>query len=349
MEATYSSDYIFTVQGDYTDLFNKGRRLKINCGGSYKRGTIASSSYSSGTTLTTVTLESYSDALTSATPLYVAFASSKPGSYESGESDIEGSTPAVWKEGQTIKSMRQGEQSVEHSSDTASDGFEDAVLRTRGTLNNQSDVVVDDVVYVRKEQAHVNSNVVDVIKETTTIKAVSGDHALPVKTVITDNGSTGTVTLEEKRGDGVISHPNQSMAKVSTTAGTAVADSTEVKVPYSTSAYDKQSEFDTATNYRFQPKSDTSGIYHVDAQVTFSTVTATGTFQIRVKKTGSVVGQVKVMKESTTSGDITCRISLDIDLLDTDYIEVYVYQDSGSSFNLTTDATENFITIHKVA
>lgn len=66
ISATYISSTSFSVSGNLTDSFVVGRKIKADCGSDgFKYGIITSSSYSSGTNLTTVVLRSDSDSLTS--------------------------------------------------------------------------------------------------------------------------------------------------------------------------------------------------------------------------------------------------------------------------------------------
>lgn len=58
ISATYVSPTSFTTSGDMTDILTAGRKVRANCGADgYKTGAVVSASYSSGTGLSTVTLE----------------------------------------------------------------------------------------------------------------------------------------------------------------------------------------------------------------------------------------------------------------------------------------------------
>ena len=113
-------------------------------------------------------------------------------------------------------------------------------------------------------------------------------------------------------------------------AGTAIADSTWTKIAYNTKLFDTASCYSTST-YRFTPT--IAGYYQINAIVrNGSAITATN-FTLRIYKNGSYSTQGGW--QSLVSGLGAPAVSTVLYLNGSDYIEIYAYQNSGSSS--TTD------------
>lgn len=70
---TRTGNYTFTVTGNQTATYRKGTKVRYKDGGSYEYGVIASSSYSSSTTITLITNSDYAMAATTITDTYISF------------------------------------------------------------------------------------------------------------------------------------------------------------------------------------------------------------------------------------------------------------------------------------
>lgn len=77
---TRTGDHTFTVSGDLTGTYTKGRKVRYKDGGSYEYGVIASSSYSApNTTVTLITNSSYAMAAATITDRYLSDAQNPSG------------------------------------------------------------------------------------------------------------------------------------------------------------------------------------------------------------------------------------------------------------------------------
>ncbi|CAB5212616.1 hypothetical protein UFOVP192_37 [uncultured Caudovirales phage] len=109
-------------------------------------------------------------------------------------------------------------------------------------------------------------------------------------------------------------------------AGQSIATSTWTKIAYNTKIFDTNSNYDNATNYRFTPT--VSGYYQINANV-FTSSSAAGLAFIAIYKNGAIYCYGNVVP-NTNGGYITVNSLLNCNG-STDYIEIYVYQNSGVS------------------
>jgi hypothetical protein len=163
------------------------------------------------------------------------------------------------------------------------------------------------------------------------------------------NGSTsGSITISSPAVSGVnvLSLPANTgtvITTASTFAGTgpafsayqssaqSISNNTYTKVQFQTEEFDTNSNFDNATNYRFTPT--VAGYYQVNGVVT---IAATGTYFVvaAVYKNGAnfKTGGISIANASAyPSGTVSSLIYLNGS---TDYIELYIFQFSGSTQNL---------------
>ncbi len=112
-------------------------------------------------------------------------------------------------------------------------------------------------------------------------------------------------------------------------ASQTAANTTFVKLAFNTTEFNVNSNYDAATNYRFTPS--VSGYYAVNLEVCLGgySVASGGTF-IAIYKNGSAFRYVDVKPNTTTSQTLS---GSDLMYLNgtTDYIEAYLYQNSGAS------------------
>jgi len=110
-------------------------------------------------------------------------------------------------------------------------------------------------------------------------------------------------------------------------AGQTIASATWTKVAYNTKAFDTNNSYDNNTNYRFQPS--VAGYYQLNAGVGSGVAPATGSLALSLFKNGSVVAY-----GSAAPLVIGPNVSVSALLYlngSTDYVEVFMYQGSGSS------------------
>jgi len=120
----------------------------------------------------------------------------------------------------------------------------------------------------------------------------------------------------------------------------SIPNATYTKVQFDTEVFDTDSCYDNSTNYRFTPT--VAGKYFVTAQAGFENFNGTGHRVIwTIYKNGSAYSIVGDMALSTDSGaDPALIISTTVDMNgSSDYLEVFVYQNSGGSVNIINTST----------
>jgi len=109
-----------------------------------------------------------------------------------------------------------------------------------------------------------------------------------------------------------------------------ISNGVYTKVAFNTKLFDTNTNYDATTNYRFTPT--VAGYYQVNGTCYFGTVT-TGLGIILIYKNGSYYSlngtSLTATNQAylTVSGLVYCNGS-------TDYIEIYVYQNSGTTVSI---------------
>jgi len=125
---------------------------------------------------------------------------------------------------------------------------------------------------------------------------------------------------------------NQPAFSAYPSAGTAVSNASFTKIAINTTSFDTNSNFNTST-YRFTPT--VAGYYQVNGRISFS-ANLTSTFCV-IFKNGSEAfrGTGGVLNSPLVSAIVYMNGS-------TDYIELYAYQNSGSSQTTGNVSSENY-------
>ena len=110
-------------------------------------------------------------------------------------------------------------------------------------------------------------------------------------------------------------------------ANASISHATYTKVEIDTEVVDTDSKFDTS-NYRFTPT--VAGYYIIGGFVRFDSATSTEDCMIGIHKNGSVYYKHVEGKSNVTTKHINQVVYLDSN----DYVELYCYQNSGSSQNI---------------
>jgi len=147
--------------------------------------------------------------------------------------------------------------------------------------------------------------------------------------------------------DGVLSLPKQSRARAyQSGTGQSISHNTLTKVTLNTKNYDEQNEFDIASNYRFTTNS--GGYYLLIGKVRFSSPTTDQAIVTQLRKNGTIVAQSD-SSVSGTQGNASCSTAAVIYLVTNDYVELWVWQNSGSSKTLVASADATYFDIHKLS
>jgi len=125
----------------------------------------------------------------------------------------------------------------------------------------------------------------------------------------------------------------------------SISDNAWVKLQCNTENWDTDSAYDNSTNYRFTVPSGKGGKYYLQGHFQIPGIDANELASITFHKNGSEVGQANV-REQKASADRIAQLSCvwTGSLAVGDYIEVYVYQNSGDAQN----ATNGYFTGHKL-
>lgn len=148
----------------------------------------------------------------------------------------------------------------------------------------------------------------------------------------------------QPHGDGTFSLPKQSRVRAyRATSNQTISNITETKVQFNAEAYDNQAEFDPTTNYRFTAAQD--GYYAVKATIKWASTVDQKTFNVMIYKNGANVHEVSILASGT--GSLTVQATTDLALSATNYIEIYVYQNSGGNIDIAYLEKMTNLSIHK--
>ena len=125
----------------------------------------------------------------------------------------------------------------------------------------------------------------------------------------------------------------------------SISNDAWTKLQCDTENWDTDSAYDNSTNYRFTVPSGKGGKYYLQGHFQIPGIDANELASITFHKNGSEVGQANV-REQKASADRIAQLSCvwTGSLTVGDYIEVYVYQNSGDAQN----ATNGYFTGHKL-
>jgi hypothetical protein len=160
---------------------------------------------------------------------------------------------------------------------------------------------------------------------------------------------TGNNTLLSSDGSGNISSggaiTNTPSFGAQQSGSQSISNDAWTKLQCDTENWDTDSAYDNSTNYRFTVPSGKGGKYYLQGHFQIPGIDANELASITFHKNGSEVGQANV-REQKASADRIAQLSCvwTGSLTVGDYIEVYVYQNSGDAQN----ATNGYFTGHKL-
>ena len=163
---------------------------------------------------------------------------------------------------------------------------------------------------------------------TTTITlGVSGDTINVPSGVTIANAGTAT-------GFGGANTP-AFLARLSSTTQ-SIADDTYTKIQFNTEVYDTASAYDNSSNYRFTVPSGQGGKYFIYSAVRMASSSATLTLNLRLNGSNAGFSSLKAV-----SGELqTITLMYSKDLSASDYLEVFIRQQSGGSLNASGDSND---------
>jgi hypothetical protein len=177
--------------------------------------------------------------------------------------------------------------------------------------------------------------------ETNTIDTISGSTNLTLGgTNATDITIPSGVTITNNGTQSGFGGTNTPAFQVLRNAAQSIPNSTFTKVQLNTELIDTDSAFDNSTNYRFTVPSGKDGNYLFSYGIQFLTFNAVRCLA-RIEKNGTEIHAAEI-NDHTSSDNASINASVMLPLVATDYIELLVYQNSGSSQNIRGSSTEAF-------
>ncbi|MBA7687832.1 hypothetical protein ES703_96305 [subsurface metagenome] len=146
--------------------------------------------------------------------------------------------------------------------------------------------------------------------------------------------------------DGILDLPKQSRADVRLTSDQTIATAAWTKIAFSNEQYDEQGEFDAVTNYRFT--ANKAGYYLSCLGAILIDMIAAKRIGLSIYKNGVHYALGGMLHGSHTCDMMTSFASI-IPLAATDYIEAYLYHDTGANKTLSADLSHTFWHIHKLS
>jgi hypothetical protein len=143
---------------------------------------------------------------------------------------------------------------------------------------------------------------------------------------------TGTVT-----GAGGVMTPSFLAYRSGSTQ--SISSGAAVKVQLNSELYDTDNAFDNSTNYRFTPQ--VAGKYFFHASSRYDTDSDFDTPELQIRKNGSQYSDVTYRNLYYEVMHITGVADMNGS---TDYLELFVYQNTGSSQNIGFDSGNRFLT-----
>jgi hypothetical protein len=153
------------------------------------------------------------------------------------------------------------------------------------------------------------------------------EQAVAGTTVLTLPTTSGTVLTSTSPSSDLPSSINGPAFSAFQNASVSVANATFTKLPINTETFDTNSAFDSTTNYRFTPL--VGGYYQINGCMNYMAGTGGGNLFVSIYKNGS---EYRRGAAQTVVGGLSSNVS-DVVFLNgsTDYIELYVYQSSGTT------------------
>jgi len=165
--------------------------------------------------------------------------------------------------------------------------------------------------------------------------AISGDTSGAVTLTVPATAGTQTVTFPAATGTAMVSGNMPAFSAYLSTSQT-ISTGTDTKVQYNTKVFDTANCYDNTTNYRYTP--NVAGYYEVTVAVRDQTGAAVGTIRANIWKNGSVYSTSIV--NNSTNGMTSSTTNLIYMNGSTDYLEGYIYQNSGS--NMTCHGLQQY-------
>jgi len=160
--------------------------------------------------------------------------------------------------------------------------------------------------------------------------SIAGDSSGSISLTVPSVAGTNTATLPAATGQIMVSG-NMPAFNVYANTNQTISNATTTKVALQARTFDTALAFDITTNYRFQPL--VAGYYQLNGQVQYTNAVTTYN-AVLFYKNGSEVARSTLGGSATTYGaNGSCLVYLNGS---TDYMEMYVQQNSGGNLTLNS-------------
>jgi hypothetical protein len=167
---------------------------------------------------------------------------------------------------------------------------------------------------------------------------LSGDTSGTVTVTVPAVAGTNTATLPAATGTVMVSGNMPAFSAYQSTLQ-SMTTGAYTKIQLQTKEFDTANCFDNTTNYRFTP--NVAGYYQVNGTLNMNLLSA-GIFLVTIYKNGSEFKR-GVQGTQAASNTLSSVVSALIYMNGTtDYIEMYGYQNSGSSINTVIAASQTY-------
>jgi hypothetical protein len=109
------------------------------------------------------------------------------------------------------------------------------------------------------------------------------------------------------------------------------SNTTSTKVDFDTETFDTAGAYDPTTNQRFTVPAGQGGKYYIHGKIFYNDQASTDAQRkIHIYKNGVNIGTGQSRTVGTTGRDATVEVSAILPLVETDYIEIYLYTNGGA-------------------
>jgi hypothetical protein len=162
--------------------------------------------------------------------------------------------------------------------------------------------------------------------------------------VLTNN--VEQIQVEGDTNAGIITTPNQSACSVEKSATQTISNGVHAKIECNTELYDIQNEYDNVTNYRFTAIK--AGKYLIIGKIGWGSPVDGARYDLKVRINN--VDKGRLIDNANTTSQFRVCVTYIFDLAASDYLELFVYQNSGDDDDVTrADQRDLSMEISKIA
>jgi hypothetical protein len=144
---------------------------------------------------------------------------------------------------------------------------------------------------------------------------------------------SGGTTIATISSTGITTQVGAPAFSANTSSTLSISHATNTKIPFNTEEWDTNSNYDPVTNYRFTPT--VAGYYQVNIKIQIDNTGSGGETYTALYKNGSIYKRVGMIPNIAGTGRSPVGSVVVYLNGSTDYIEAYVFQNTGGSVALS--------------